>query len=278
MDWEQLRERTLGEVGTTLATEGVGVAGGLIGAGFVGRQIENIIMGKDTAGVQKYVMETDTWGTKFKAWAANNLPKLGIWYLLRGYAKVEPGEVITPGKEITVDAKKAFAGSVVFDTLIRVLSRGAMPLGGKVKLFGIDILGEESDRPAALQTDIQRLIQENSALRTELNKALQKIASAPALPQQTYAQISPVVRYQPVAPAPVQAAPVPSPVTKVEEVIPPTYTYAQPPPVVERERRYGFMQYETTPPIVQERQRKYGFAAGSTGNEEKSVASMFGML
>lgn len=292
MDWEQLRERTLGEVGTALATEGVGVAGGLLGASFIGRQIENVILGKSSTGTQVRITAGDTFTTKFKGWAANNVPKLLGWYMLRNYAKVEPGEMVTPGKEITVDAKKAFAGSVVFDTLIRVTNHG-VPIG-PVSFMGVEWLGDEDKQQTpALQADMQRLIQENSALRSELNKALQRIASTPAPIAVQYPTVqtqvptpppaAPVVRYQPV-----QAAPAPQvtyseqrpavPVRRAEEEASQMpYTYAQPtPPVVhERQRQYGFMQYDVTPPAVQERQKKYSFMSDSG---EKDIAAMFGML
>jgi hypothetical protein len=287
MDWEALRERTLGEVGTTLATEGIGVAGGLVGASFVGRQIERVVMGK--AQGEATVASTDPLTTKIYAWAANNVPKLAGWYLLRNYARIEPGEMVTPTKEITVDAKKAFAGSFVFDTLIRLSNHG-VPVG-PVSFMGIDWLGEDAKQAqtqsTALQADMQRLIQENSALRSELNKALQRIASGPAIapaqqvvqtapipPQATVQPVvhtapapapAPIVRYQPAqaAPAPVvrpaQAAPTvtyteqrPMAVRRAEEVPPVAYAQPVPPAVSERERKYGFMQFDITPPAVQE--------------------------
>lgn len=287
MDWEALREKTLGEVGTTLAVEGAGVSVGLLGAGFIGRQIENIVMGK-TGTLQNYVTTGDPLTTKFKAWASNNIPKIGVWYLMRNYAKVEPGETVTPGKEIAVDAKKAIAGSVVFDSVIRLLNSGVP--AGPYKLFGYDVLGSDTGngkQTQALQADMQRLIQENSALRTELNKALQRIASTPTpvaipaptvqtqawgpqqaqpAPQPIVQATPPVIRYQPVVQAPIQVSPAPAPVA----------VQPAPPAIVERERKYGFMQYETTPPVTQERERKYGFS--SAGNGEKGVAAMFGML
>ena len=310
MDWEQLREKTLGEVGTALVTEGAGTAGGFVGAAFVGRQIQNFVMpdaniaGSITNGAM--------------AWAANNLPKVAIWYLTRKYA-IEPGETVTPGKEIISDARKAFAGSVVFDTLMRLSNGGANP--ATASLFGWQVLGsgpgQSPEAQKSMQADVQRLIQENSALRAELNKALQRLATpavppapqAPpvqavvqAPPQAPHVQVAPapvthvapapapvvqaqpitqppVVRYQPVAPpaAPVvRPAPVaqPAPIRRAEEVTPYT-SQPIPPAVSERERRYGFME-NVTPPAVQERQKKYGFMRGS--GEEKEIAQMFGML
>lgn len=275
MDWEQLREKTLGEVGTALVTEGGGVAGGFVGAAFVGRQFQNWI--KPDSGVVSF---TDA----AMAWAANNVPKLAVWYLTRSYA-IEPGETVTPVKEAISDARKAFAGSVVFDTLMRLSNSGKNPASASIMGWQVLGSGESPEVQKSAQADVQRLIQENSALRAELNKALQRLATQPiAPPAQSATQPAtqvvvqpaapPVVRYTPVTPYSVPPAPMPAPapvvrappVARAEEIV------AQPvPPVVqERQRRYGFMQ----PPPVQQRQRKYGFMAG----EEKDIATMFGML
>lgn len=307
MDWEQLREKTLGEVGTALASEGIGVAGGFLGAAFVGRQVENIL-------VKTPVTEASSATEKIVAWVANNAPKVGLWYLLRDYA-VHPGEEVTPTKEIASDARKAMSGSLVFDTVLRLANHGVNP--ATVNLWGYQIMtGNEKQAP---QADVQRLIQENSALRAELNKALQRLAApaptpaiAPVHAHQPQAPVhvsvhpqqpvrtaavpraapapaqapAPVVRYQPVqAATPAPRAVAPAPVVRYQPVQtqqPPAvydrekeYGFMQPPAVEERERRYGFMQYETTPPAVQERQRKYGFASMS---EEKDIAKVFGML
>lgn len=281
MDWEQLRERTLGEVGTSLVSEGLGVTGGFLAAGFVGRQIQDRIKSDDAI-----VTSTD----KVMAWTANNAPKLVLWYLLRRYTP-EPGEELTPMKEATVDAKKAVAGSIIFDTLVRLSKGGKNP--AEISLFGYRLLsGGTGSSPEIQKTqaDIQRLIQENSALRAELNKALQRLA-APTPAQQPPVQVvsQPVMRTAPapvvnITPAPqvVQQAP---PVVRYQPATPPIVSYQAPPrqvaaqpvppPVAERERKYGFMQSDQTPPGVQERERKFGFMrAGEEGN----VASMFGML
>ncbi len=321
MDWEQLREKTLGEVGTTLVAEGAGVTGGFLAAGFLGRQIQDRI--KPDGAI---VSTTD----KLVAWSANNVPKIAMWYLLKKYASVEPGETLTPMKEATVDAKKAVAGSIIFDTLVRLSSGGQNP--ASVTLFGYRLLSGAPEKSASSQADNQRLIQENSALRAELNKALQRLATpavppAPPAPQvvhppviQQPMQSAPVVHVQqPVQPAPVvhvqqqpmyqqpmqppvqvvqQAAPQPPPVVRYQPVTPPVIPYQAPPtqtaqpvqvhvqpqPVAaqpvppaisERDRRYGFMQYDQTPPAVQERQKQFGFMKSG---EEKDIAAMFGML
>ncbi len=303
MDWEQLRERTLGEVGTSLVSEGAGVTGGFLLAGFVGRQIQDRVK-SDTA-----VTADPTATNKIMAWTANNVPKLALWYLLRKYTP-EPGEALTPMKEATVDAKKAVAGSIIFDTLVRLSKGGVNP--AEIDLFGYRLLSGSEPQKSSVQTssqaDIQRLIQENSALRAELNKALQRLAQPPtpapapqvaapppvhtapvqAPPQVVQQAPPPVIRYQPVTPPVVSYTPAPqpapvyraaAPIVQVEQrppMVRAEEVSAQPvpPAVSERERKYGFMNFEQAPPAVQERQSKYGFMKGG----EKDIASMFGML
>jgi len=309
MDWEQLREKTLGEVGTSLVAEGAGVTAGFIGAAIVGRQIQNRVKSDDSI-----VSGTD----KIMAWSANNLPKVAMWYLLRKYATVEPGEALTPMKEATVDAKKAISGSIIYDTIIRLANGGRNP--GDVKLWGYQVMSPEPQKSvqSSSSADIQRLIQENSALRAELNKALQRLATpplpAPAPVAQPTPQVAapppvqtapmvqarpphivqqappPVIRYQPVTPPVVSYTPAPQP-APVQRAAAPIVQVEQRPPMVraeevsaqpqgspaisDRERKYGFMQFEQTPPEIQERERKFGFMKSGG---EKEIASMFGML
>ena len=204
MDWEGLREKTLGEVANTLVTEGVGVGAGFIGASTIGRRVEDYMLptGVDPASLM----------SKVKGWAYNNVPKLAIWYVIRKYVPETPE---TRTQEMLMDAKKAIAGSVVFDSLLRATNHG-MPVHDP---SGYKLLGGKGEqvRSAAPQADVQRLIQENSALRTELNKALQRLAAPAPAPQPIYVQ-APAPAPQPVyapapAPQPVQvAAPVPQPV------------------------------------------------------------------
>jgi regulator of replication initiation timing len=193
MDWEGLREKTLGEVANTLVVEGVGVGAGFIGASTIGRRVEDYMI---PAGIQI----TDSFMTKTKGWAYNNVPKLAIWYLIRKYVPETPE---TRTQEMLADAKKAIAGSIVFDSLLRATYHG-MPVHDPsgYKLLGGK--GEPVRTAAAPQADTQRLIQENSALRTELNKALQRLA-APA-PQPVYAQAPAPQAVHVAAPAPVQVA------------------------------------------------------------------------
>ena len=207
MDWEQLREATLGEVANTLVTEGVGVGAGFIGASTIGRRIEDYMLPTGVDGT--------SWSSIIKGWAYNNAPKLAAWYVIRKYVPTTPE---TRTQEMLMDAKKAIAGSVVFDTLLRTTNHG-MPVHDPsgYKLLGGK--GEPIRTAAPPQADMQRLIQENSALRTELNKALQRLAAPAPVPQPVYVQ-APAPAPQPVyapAPAPqpihVQApAPAPQPI------------------------------------------------------------------
>ena len=243
MDWEQLRERTLGEVGTSLVAEGAGVTGGFLLAGFVGRQIQDRVK-SDTA-----VTADPTATNKIMAWTANNVPKLAVWYLLKKYATVEPGEALTPVKEATVDAKKAVAGSIIFDTLVRLSKGGINP--AEIDLFGYRLLSGSSEpqksttQVAQTQADIQRLIQENSALRAELNKALQRLAQPPPAPivAPQVAAPPPVYIAPPVhtAPAPQVAAPPPVYTAPVVQAQPPQVFQQAPPPVI---------RYQPAPPVI----------------------------
>jgi hypothetical protein len=275
MDWEGLRERTLGEVANTLVAEGVGVGAGFVGASTIGRRVEDYML---PAGV-----DIASWSSILKGWTYNNAPKLAIWYVIRRYVPETPE---TRTQEMLMDAKKAIAGSVVFDTLLRTTNHGK-PVHdpSSYKLLGGK--GEEV-RTAAPQADTQRLIQENSALRTELNKALQRLAApVQAQAQQPiYVQVpasqptAPVVRYQPtMAQEPVrtqtQPAPVPEPVRTQAQPVVRIEQQQTPSPIIERQRRFAFMPTNDAPPEVHEREKRYGFAGKSS---EKEIASMFGML
>lgn len=225
MDWEALRERTLGEVGTTLAAEGLGVAGGFVGAGFVGRQVQNMV--KNDIDVTDLTSAT-------MAWLGNNVPKAAIWYLLRRYAEVEPGETVTPMKEVTIDVKKSMAGSIFFDTIMRLLNGGKNPASASI--YGWQVLGSgqaaDTQKSSQTQADIQRLIQENSALRAELNKALQRLATQPVAPPAPVVQ-QPVVQVQAPVHAPAPAAPAPTIAVQPVVAAPAPQVVAQPaPPVV----------------------------------------------
>lgn len=240
MNYSEAKEMTLANVGAALAKEGIGVAGGFIGAGFLGRQVQKFVKPDE-----EVVSFTDG----LMAWGGNNVPKLAIWYLLRNYI----GEVNTSTEEVLDDTRKAMAGSVFFDTIMRLLNSGKNPATAMVmdwQVLGGNGKGTIQSAPANKQVaaDLQRLVQENSALRGELNKALQRLASQPVVVQQ------PVVRQ--VANQQTQVAP---PVVR-QSAQPQQVIAAQPSEeAYQRQRQYGFMQRETTPPDVKERQRNYGF-------------------
>lgn len=210
MDWTGLRERTLGDVTTTLVTEGGGTAGGFIGGAFIGRQVQNLIK-KDDAIVDI----TD----KLLAWGGNNIPKLALWWMGRGY---RPAGILG---EAVQDGRKALAGSVVFDTLMRLSHTGKNP--ATASLWGYQVLGGEGS-----EGNTNQILQENATLRSELNKALQRLADMQVPGTEQYRQIYPrgMESAQPI-----------------------------PPEVAERQRKYGAMQ--VTPPAIQERERKYAFAS-----------------
>lgn len=246
MDYSELKEVTLGEAATVLISEGAGVAGGFVGGAFVGRQVQNWVKPDDQ-------IKTLTDG--IIAWAANNIPKIGIWYLGGRYVSPLPK---TSTEIMASDARKALAGSVAFDTLMRIAHGGKNP--ATAYLGGWQVLGSGDTRiMTTAQSDIQRLIQENSALRNQLNNALRKLASGPQL------KVMP-----PVIP-PIQVTPIMPPIQ-----------VSQPPEVAERQRRFGAMEPE--PPLIAERERRYGFMSEAQKAKlgfqagEENIASKFGML
>ncbi len=264
MDYiKELGERkfSMSDVFSTLATEGTGVGVGFIGASTVGRRIEDYF-------IKTPLTASSPSETKLKGWAANNLPKALVWFFLRWKATPEPGKKWTTGEEIAVDARKAIACSIVFDSLMRLANSG-VPVHdpSKWKLLGGsgEVEGMNANMQAQNQDEIQKLIQENSALRGELNKALQRLASSPMQPriERPMAPMAPpVVSYQPVEPQAVRYQPV-----QQVNVETPAIRTAEYPEI--RERKYGFME---TPPAIAERERKYGFATN-----EGEIANMFGM-
>jgi len=260
MDWEQLEEKTLGQAASLLVAEGAGTATGFIGGAALGRQIQNLVK-KD----EEIVNATD----KVLAWSANNVPKLAVWWMARG---LKPGgEVLNTAID---DGRKAFAGSVVFDTLMRLSNGGKNP--ATASIFGYQILGKEAKESGG--NDVQRVLQENSALRGELNKALQRLAAQPTAPRVTMTPqtIAPYIDVYPKGTNVVQ--PMNQEVAERQRRF---GAMQQTPPIVqEREKKYGFMQ--PVPPAVQERERKFGFAGESAnsaaGSNGETMAKMSGFL
>ena len=300
MDWEGLREKTLGEVANTLVSEGVGVGAGFIGASTIGRRVEDYMLTTAQSSELADPITPASWMTILKGWSYNNVPKLAIWYVIRKYVPETPE---TRTQEMMMDAKKAIAGSVVFDTLLRTTNHGKPvhdPSG--YKLLGGK--GEPIRTAAAPQADTQRLIQENSALRTELNKALQRLAAPAPAPQPIYVQAPQPVQMQ--APQPVQvqapqavhvAAPQPVQPVQVQVQAPPARAPApvvryqpapapaRPAPVVrveqqaqqpaqERQQKFAFMPTQSAPPVVRVEQQQLAPQAPAVSERQRKFAFM----
>jgi hypothetical protein len=212
----------LGDVATAIIKEGGAVTGGLLLAGFAGRQAENLLMGITP------VTPTSTFIDKAKAAGANLAPKVVGWYLLRGR---------TGAAE---DARKGFVTSAAFDLLMRLTNSGVNPATATV--MGYQVLGDGSIvSTGGVDTGtVQRLVQENGMLRSELAKLkgseikVQQIPYAAQTPMDP--RLPPYVGSGAISPA-------------------------------ERERRFAFMQPAipgvSRPPGVSERDRRYGFASGT---------------
>lgn len=255
MEFGKYSKMTVSDVAKSAATEGGAVIVGLVGAGVLGKQIEKHV---------KVATSASSATDKFLAWAGNNVPKLGAYYLLR-----KEGGKMLHGYE--VDMGKGVLGSVVLDTLVR-LDNDYAPKPA-VSLFGIEFLGTAnatgSNVTPQMQENMQRVLQENSSLRQQLNGALQRIASANTSP-------APIVTVTPI-----QAA---RPVQTAQPV------YAPPPP--DHDRKYGMMQTTPeaeerrkkfgamTPPLEDERNKKYSSmkAQFNFAGDSQSTATAFGML
>lgn len=242
---ERLRDKTLGQVASHLIVEGAGVGGGIITAAFVSRQIQNRI--KSDANI---VTTTD----KIEAWGGSNAPKVAGWYLLRHYAAKSKGNM----QVLLSDASKAFAGMAVFDTLVRVANQGTNP--ASVKIGKYEILGGSNKTKSTNTGDIHKLIRENSSLRGELNKALERLAETPN---------TPIIN---VNPNPVQMEPDLQRQTK--------YGFSDGGESLDeaedRRRRHSFMPTHNAPPAVHEREKRYGFA--TAGGVTENIGTNFGML
>jgi hypothetical protein len=238
MIFEELKRVPLGDAFTAIAQEGGAVTAGLLGAGMVGRQVENML-------VRVPVTPTSTVTDKVVGWAANNVPKALAWYVLKG--------------KVPADVQKGIVTSAAFDTLMRLLNEGVNPATASV--MGYQVLGDGKIVMGAADTNtVQRLVQENSTLRTEVAKL--KGTNV----QQVAYQEGP---YSPRLP----------PYVGSQQVIPPA----------ERERKFAFMQPAIPglprPPGIAERERKYGFAgevsamssAGKPGAAYVQAGKMFGM-
>lgn len=235
MKFGDISKMSVGEVVQGTATEGGAVVAGLFGAGFVGKQVENML--------KSGVVPTSPMLDKVMAYVANNAPKLGLYYLVR-----KEGGAYLHGFD--KDLGKGMLASVVLDTVLRANNSFApTPL---FQLFGYDVLTGSKATPQT-QANLQKILQENSSLRQQLNSALQKVASA-------------------------------SPNVTVTAI---------PPPPPDHDRAYGMMQTTPegedrrkaygamTPPLEAERNRKYGQMTKAQLNfagETDAVSSVYGFL
>ena len=244
------KNMSVSDFAMTTATEGGAVVAGLLGAGFAGKQIEN----QFKPGVTPASPMMD----KVVAILANDGTKLLGYYLLRKHgmemAKSESG------KAMILDAGKGVLGSAVLDLLVR--SGNDFAPGTTVKVFGIDLLGSPSagnNVTPQMQANMQKVLQENSSLRAQLNSALQRVASA-----------SPNVTVTPVRSA-AQIPPFPPDHDRA-------YGMMQTTPEAEnRRKQFGAM----TPPIEDERNKRFSAMNKPRMNfagDVESVASTFGML
>lgn len=147
---------TVKETWDALISEGLGVGLGFIAAGALGRLVQN-----------RWVTDADVTAdpglkTYAEAWAGNNLPKLAVWHFSRPYANTE----------FLQDVRKAFLGNTVFDSGMRLANQGTNPATAMIGTT--EVLGNGSDLgggvKANLPPDVQHILQENEALRNEVNK------------------------------------------------------------------------------------------------------------
>lgn len=233
MEYGKISSMQVGDVAKGVAYEGGAVIAGLLGAGILGKQVEKFV---------KVATPASTMLDKALAYAGNNVPKIAAYYIVRK----EGGKLI--GADLAKDVGKGILGSVVLDTLIR--SGNDFAPGTTFKLFGFDVMSESAANAATPQVmeNMQRVLQENSALRQQLNSTLQKLASA----------------------------------SQIQTSFPPDhdrqYGMMQSTPEAENRRKnFGAM----TPPIEDERNRKYGAmnkAQLNFAGETDTMAATFGML
>jgi len=239
---KKMGDITIAQLATETAYKGGAVGIGLLGSGAVAKGIENLI--------KPSVLPTAPLMDKIIAWGTNVVVKGGAYMAV---AKLGKGL----GKELQEDVGKGILTSVVLDALVRA-SNDYAPKPALLTFFGIDLLGNPVNTSLTPQTNenVQRVLQENSSLRQQLNGALQRLASA-----------SPNVTVTPMQTA---------------QSFPPDhdrqYGMMQTTPEAENRRKnYGAM----TPPIEEERNRKYGAmnkAKLNFAGETDNIASAFGML
>lgn len=163
MKFGEYSKMTVPDVAKNIATEGGSVVAGIIGAGILGKQVEKLV---------KVATPSSSMMDKALAYFMNNGSKVGAYWALSKY-----GGKFLGGYE--QDMEKGILASVVLDTLVR-LDNNYAPMATPVKLFGIEFLSAGTSGNASIQSSdaMQSILRENSSLRSQLNSALQRVASA----------------------------------------------------------------------------------------------------
>jgi hypothetical protein len=208
----------LGDTTYHVLQEGAGVGVGFGVGGYTGYFFES-----------RYAPNVDAFsstGDKIKALAINNIPKAALWL---GMKMKGPESAKDMSDMMWLNARKGVAGSIGLDIGLRLINHLAPPDMN----MGRKVLG---------QKDAQRLIQENTALRENYNKALAKLSEVTGMQIQA-----------------------PRAMAKTAPGAPPAGELQTP-----RQKKYAFM------PGPAARQKKYAFMPGDI--DERSVAAAHGML
>jgi hypothetical protein len=247
MRFEDMKNMSVGKVVTTAGLEGGAVVGGLFGSGLVGKISENL--------VKKGVVPASPMSDKVLAYVANNLPKVGVWYFFRSQSEGPKG-MLKDYEPYAKDVAKGAIGSLVLDTVVRLGNNYAPRT--LFTIYGYDVLGNQASGnnnvTPEMQQNMQKVLQENSSLRNQLNSALQRVASAS--PNVT---VTPMTQVRNVAPQ----IPAPTPVSDRAYGVMPT----------RGNPRYGTMPVDETPS-----QRNFGQMNAndmSIDGGAKTLGSMF---
>lgn len=248
---ELVSNMTVKEIGSSLVNEGIGTAGGILGAGFLGAKAEDYFV---TPGS---ITTASSITAKLKGWVCNNLPKAAAWYLMRKYDATAPF-----GK----DLKNGIMGSIVLDSVVRLAGSGVpAPVNINIGGTSIRILGASGGANSGSGQVNQQLAQENSILKAELSKAMRQLSGQPQAPPPFGGQV-------PVSGAPVVTPYMGAALPATQGAIP-----------QKRQAFYGFMnqgqQQSAQPrtPAEIAREQEYGFM-GEQKAGISSAAQMCGML
>lgn len=266
MEFGRTFSKRSGEAITTALVEGGGVALGLVASGTIGKMVEKTVK----KGVTKDSKTMD----KIVAYFSNNLPKVGLYVILKKIGPIDPQSPGNMTELMLVDAKKATIASVALDSLIRIGNRGAP---GNLKVFNLDILGEDkivNVTDPGIQDNIQKLIQENSTLRSQLNQSLSKLAS---VQQSTPALQQVVAASQSTTPQSATRIITNQPHPDHDRrfgMMSATATVGEP---EDRRKKYGAMEA----PLIEERNRRFSQMNNmrklNFAEDETKIASIFGM-